>query len=105
VLFLRAGYAEDGGSLLEKSISAGLGYQPASERYENLLGIAVNWGEPNEGTFGSGLDDQWTMEMFYRIQVTKEIVITPDVQLLIDPALNPDKDMILVMGLRARIAF
>ncbi len=26
--FLRAGYAKDGGSLLQKSVSAGIGYQP-----------------------------------------------------------------------------
>jgi porin len=45
------------------------------------------------------------MEVYFRLQVTKELAITPDVQLLIDPALNPDEDSVWVYGLRARLAF
>lgn len=58
--FLRAGYADDGGSLLEASVSAGFGYH----RGKDLLGVGVNWGRPNESTFSPGLDDQLTV--FYR---------------------------------------
>jgi len=32
-------------------------------------------------------------------------MITTDLQLLINPALNPDQDSIWVFGLRARLAF
>ncbi len=105
--FVRAGFAEDGGSLLENSVSAGVGYRPKTVGTApgDLLGVAVNWGQPNETVFGSDLDDQYTAELFYRIQVTKEIAITPDVQLLFNPALNPDEDMITVFGLRTRMAF
>jgi porin len=45
------------------------------------------------------------MEVYYRLQVTREFAITPDVQLLIDPALNPEEDTIWVFGLRARLGF
>jgi porin len=38
--------------------------------------------QPNEAVFGSGLDDQYAIKAFYRLQVTKELTITPDVQLL-----------------------
>ncbi len=104
--FLRAGYASDAGSLLEKSVSAGLGYQPnpIGSSAGNLLGLGVNWGEPNDTVFGSGLDDQYSFELFYRLQITKELAITPDIQFLINPAQNPDEDNIWVFGLRARIA-
>ncbi len=104
--FLRAGYAKDGGSLLEKSVSAGVGYQPnpIGGTAGNLLGFGANWGEPNEAVFGSGLDDQYAFELFYRLQVTKELAITPDVQLLINPAINPEEDQIWIFGLRARLA-
>ena len=37
-------------------------------------------------------------------KVTDSIALTPDVQLLVDPALNPEKDTLWVVGLRARIA-
>ncbi|MGB5328114.1 MAG: carbohydrate porin, partial [Gammaproteobacteria bacterium] len=44
-------------------------------------------------------------EVYYRWQVAEEIAITPSVQLLIDPALNPEEDTLWVFGLRARFAF
>lgn len=105
--FLRAGYAEDGGNLMQSSVSAGIGYQPnpIGGAAGNLLGFGINWGQPNEAVFGSGLDDQYAIETFYRIQVTKELAIKPDVQFLINPALNPDEDNIWVFGLRTRLTF
>ena len=36
--------------------------------------------------------------------IAPQLAITPDVQLLINPALNPDEDQIWVFGLRARLA-
>ena len=65
-------------------------------------GVAVNWGRPNKDTFGPGLDDQWTFEVFYRWQVLRELAVTPSLQLLIDPALNPDESTIWMLGLRLR---
>jgi porin len=105
--FLRAGYAENGGSLLQKSVSAGVGYQPnpVGGAAGNLLGVGANWGQPNETVFGSDLDDQYAFELFYRLQVTKEIAITPDIQFLINPALNSDEDNIWIFGFRARLSF
>jgi porin len=69
-----------------------------------LLGFAFNWGRPNPTTFGSGLRDQYTFELFYRLQVAHELAITPDVQLLIHPALNQDVNVVWVFGLRMRLA-
>jgi porin len=105
--FARGGFAEDGGSLLEKSVSVGGGYAPNGIGLPGsgqLLGFGANWGQPNSSLFGTGLDDQYTMEMYYRLQVTREFAITPDVQLLIDPALNTEEDTIWVFGFRARLA-
>jgi porin len=105
--FLRGGYADDGGSLLRKSLSAGAGYQPNTDTDMpgDQLGFGVNWGEPNDALFGSGLDDQYAVELYYRWQVTKELSISPDIQLLFDPAFNPDEERIWVYGLRARLVF
>lgn len=108
LVFVRAGYADDGGSLLEKSVSIGGGYTPSG--LETLgqgsqLGFGLGWGEPNDALFGSGLDDQFTIETYYRLQVTRELAITPSIQMLIDPALNPEKSTLWVFGIRARVAF
>ena len=99
--FIRGGFANDGGTLLQKSLTAGLGYQPKAGGH--LLGVAIGWGEPNETTFSEGLDNQFTAEIFYRLQVSKHFEITPDLQYLINPALNPDESSIFVWGVRGRI--
>jgi porin len=59
-------------------LSAGIGYQAFSGR--ELPGVVVDWGRPNKDTFGPRLDDQWTLEVFYRWQVLREIAVTPSVQ-------------------------
>lgn len=100
--FLRAGYADDGGSLLEFSVSAGVAWQP---RKDDLCGIAANWGRPNKDSFGPGLDDQYGLEVFYRAQLTENFRLTPSVQLLADPALNPTEDLIAVFGMRGVLSF
>jgi len=101
--FLRGGYADDGGSLLQKSLSFGLGYQ--TEKFPGLLGAAFNWGEPNESTFAPGLDDQYAIEVFYRIPVGERVAVTADTQLIKDPALNPAESTIWMFNLRARFTF
>ncbi len=101
--FLRGGWAHEGGGAYEASVSTGFGYM--NEPGGNLLGVGVNWGRPNSETFPIDLDDQWTGEVFYRLQVTENLQITPGVQLLLDPALNPDKDFVALFGIRGRVTF
>jgi len=99
--FLRAGYAEDGGALWERSLGIGLGRYLSGRK--DLAGIGLNWSRPSETGVGPGLDDQYTIEAFYRLQLSQNFAITPDVQLLIDPALNPQEDRLWVLGLRGRL--
>ena len=80
------------------SVGIGVGYYFSESK--DLLDFGVNWGRPPD----SGLDDQYTAELFYRLQVSQNFAITPDVQWLINPALNPDEDQILIFGLRGRLA-
>ena len=101
--FVRAGYADDGGALWERSLSIGLGYHTRTN--SDLIGLGLNWGRPSKEAFGSGLDDQYTAEIFYRFQLFKILTITPDVQLLFNPALNPNEDMTAILGIRGRINF
>jgi porin len=106
LLFARGGFAEDGGSLLERSVSIGGGYAPngiGEVGSGHQLGFGANWGQPNDALFGTDLDDQYALEAYFRLQITKEIAIMPDVQLLINPALNPEGDTIWVFGLRGRL--
>lgn len=108
LLFARGGFAEDGGSLLERSVSIGGGYAPGDIKAPgagHMIGFGANWGQPNDELFGDDLDDQYTIETYWRVQVSKEFSITPNIQLLVDSANNPDEDTIWVYGLRARLSF
>lgn len=100
--FFRAGYAVDGGALYENSISTGLGYYMAGSR--DLLGVGLNWSKPSESSFGPGLSNQITTELFYRYQLSQNVALTPDLQYIIDPAWNTGVDSILILGLRMRLA-
>jgi porin len=64
---------------------------------------------PDQGfgaaTFGTASDDQYTLEADYRFQLCERLAITPDLQLVKNPPLNPAEDLIWVAGLRARLAF
>jgi porin len=100
--FVRAGYADGGGSVMQKSVSVGAGYQP--DPGGNVLGLGFNWGEVNEDTWGPGLSDQLTAELYFRWNLSPQFALTPDIQYLVDPALNPEEDSLWVLGLRARLA-
>ena len=89
--------------MLQRTFSAGVGYHSSDDI--SLLGFGFNWGQPNDDTFGPGLRDQYAMEMFARLQVMKNLQITPDIQLLINPANNPTAEQSWVFGLRARLVF
>jgi porin len=66
--------------------------------------MGLNWGEVNETSFASGLDDQVTFETFYRFQLTQQLAITASLEYISNPALNPDTDNLWVIGVRVRLA-
>lgn len=98
--FIRGGYAKDGGAFYSGSVSAGYAYNIAGP---NTLGVGLNWNRPNESTFGPGLDDQYSSEIFFKWQVTHHSELTPNIQLISNPAFNPTDNFTAVFGLRARV--
>jgi len=85
-------------------LSTGFGYHPAS-RSDDILGIGLSWARPSVETYGSALIDEYTAELYYRYQLTQLFSVTPDMQYLINHALNPDEENVLVIGLRGRLSF
>ena len=95
--FFRAGYSQDAGTLMEKSISAGFGYYGLGGEGNNL-GAAINWGQVK------GNDDQFTTEVFYIIKPLDYLEVTADLQYIANPALNTQDSSTLIYGLRLRLA-
>jgi len=100
--FARFAYTKDAGSFLQTALAVGVGYQPNPG--SNLLSAAYSWGKVNETTFGASYDAQHTFEVFYRIQLLSRMAVTPDLQLIINPALNNQQNSIFIYGIRGRIA-
>ncbi len=100
--FVRGGWSKDGGSLYESALAVGFGYKP-KDRHD-VLGVGLHWSRPNESTFLPGLDDQFTGEVFYKLQVVDKLAVTASVQVLGSPALNPDQNVIGVFGIRGRLS-
>ncbi|MDJ0974152.1 MAG: carbohydrate porin [Planctomycetota bacterium] len=96
--FFRAGWSTGGASLLRAHAAVGIGRY--FYRHGDLAAIGLSWGRP----FGDDVNDEYVSEIFYRFQVTKELAITPSLQLLVNPTNNPDEDVVGLFGLRIRLA-
>ncbi len=95
--FFRAGASKGTAALYDRSVSAGLGYYG---RNTDLAGLGLNWAEAR------GIDgDQFTLEAFYRFSISPGLQITPSLQYISNPLLNPGQDSITLFGLRTRIVF
>ena len=96
--FFRFGYADGDAALMQTTFSTGLGIQRENR---DVFGLGCSWGSPADGS----LRDQFTSEVFYRFQLTQFLAVTPDIQVIVDPALNPTTDVLGVFGVRLRAAF
>jgi porin len=97
--FARLGFSDGSAPIYNESFT--LGFIHKFLYRSDLVGIAGNWGSPPD----SSLRDQTTIETFWRFQFSQNFAITPSVQLLIDPALNPVDNEVWVWGVRARFSF
>jgi porin len=96
--FFRFGYSDGDAALMQTTFSTGIGLRRENN---DVAGIGVSWGKPADGT----LREQFTSEFFYRFQLTQFLAVTPDVQLIVDPAANPTTDVLALFGIRLRAAF
>ena len=97
--FLRVGHSDGGaGVAAEEAVSAGFEFNP---RRDQALSVGAGWAKPVAKTVGSNPRDEYVIETSYRFQLSQNFSLTPDLQLLIDPANNPAEDRVWVLGLRA----
>jgi len=97
--FVRFGQSDGGGGVAaEDAISAGV---EISRPRGEIWTIGAGWAKPSEETFGLGLDDETTLEMSYKFPISKNLSLLPDAQVIFNPANNPGKSSIWVIGLRA----
>ena len=97
--FFRWGFSEGDAAPARQQLTTGVMFNVP--RRSDQLGIGAWWQDLSHRY----LDDQSGLEVFYRWDVIPNLALTPSIQLLNDPALNPDLDRIILLGLRARLLF
>src|SRR5688572_1601132 len=85
---------------IEQVLSAQYISYVGGSRAKDVWGAGAGWGKPTDGD----LDDEFITELFYRLQLTRNMQITPDVQVIFSPSNAPDDDVLAVFGIRARFA-
>ena len=99
--YARYGYADTtlrGPTSVKHMANVGLVTDRIFGQANDRIGVGYTWSEPVDKT----LDDQGTIDAYYRVHVTPEIAISPTLQVIFDPVRNPDEDEIYVVGIRTR---
>jgi len=97
--FVRFGHSDGGaGVVAESAISAGVEIEHHSD---NVWTVGAGWAKPSRKTFGPGLDNETVLETSYTFQLSKKFSITPDVQVVFNPANDPSRSSVWIFGLRA----
>ncbi len=102
--YLRYGYSGGGGggpTVAKHMWNTGVAIDRVLGQSNDRIGIGFTWAKP----VSTALDDQGTLELYYRVQVTPVLAISPMLQVIINPARNQDEDLIFIGGIRGRIAF
>jgi carbohydrate-selective porin OprB len=102
VAFFRFGYGDEDVTPVKTFVSGGVAFEAPFGRADDLVAVGVAWSDPSPG---SGFRDETLLELFYRVELAKAISITPDLQLVFDPADNRGDDFVVVSGVRLLIKF
>jgi len=99
--FVRFGHSDGGGGVAaEAAVSAGVEIsRPRGEAWT----LGAGWARPSEETFGPGLDDEAVIETSYKFSISENFALLPDAQVIFNPASNPGKSSIWVVGIRTII--
>jgi porin len=67
--------------------------------FDQTISAGAAWSKPADET----LRDEYVIEASYIYQWSKNLSLTPDIQLIIDPADNPAESKVWVFGIRALV--
>lgn len=97
MLFGRAGWSDGNVQIYNKTATIGVGR--LIRQWSDVFGVGVNWGQLPDRS----LPDQWSTEIFYRMQLSQNLQLTPSLQYLKDPALNPEHSSVVIASIRLRL--
>ena len=99
--FFRFGVGDSDVTPVDRHISGGIAIEGPFGRAGDRFALGVGWSRPSDPNERA----ETFLEVQYRIQLTKTLELTPDLQLLFDPASNRTTDTIAVPGVRFTMIF
>lgn len=84
----------------EHQLTGGVGILEPFNRRGEMFGIGGGWARATNNGHNEGV-----LETFYRFQLTDAIQFSPDIQVIFNPAENPDDPCVFVAGMRLKIQF
>jgi porin len=99
--FFRFGAGDSDVTPVERTVSGGIAVEKPFGRPGDLFSLGVGWSRPSD----SDARDETFLEVQYRLQLTKTLELTPNLQFVLDPASNPDSDTIVIGGVRLTMPF
>ena len=99
--FLRISVSDSDIVDVDRFLSFGFGYQAPLGRPWDSIGVGFARGRPSD----SDKRTESLIEFYWRFRLNPFVAITPDLQIVFDPADNPAADRITVVGLRLQLDF
>ncbi|MCU0864196.1 MAG: carbohydrate porin [Planctomycetes bacterium] len=104
--FVGTGHADDTVSVCGSSFAAGLEWMGAlPSRDFDVLGLGLFHADMSDAQGAGTPDDETTIELFYKVQLTPSISLKPELQHVMNPGGFADVDDVLVGLLRLEVAF
>lgn len=100
-LFVRFSRSERQHRALQTILIAGVTIQGVAQWPQDTIGVGLVWGDPSD-VDPANTRDQYGLEVFWNMRITRRLELSPDLQLLLDPS-RGGSDFRAVAGLRLRI--
>lgn len=102
VALFRFGIGDDDVTAVERFVSGGLAFERPFGRKDDAVALGVAWSDPSPG---AGMRNETLLELYYRLSLSPSIALTPDLQIVLDPANNAVDDTVVVGGVRLHLSF
>jgi carbohydrate-selective porin OprB len=103
--FIQLGSSDQSYSEITKHIGAGLTLYGLGKANNDLAGIGLTYIETNPRLSFEYAGSETALEVFYKRQLSDKISLKPDLQIVLNPASEPNIEDAIVFTLRAEFAF
>ena len=105
--FFRFGFGDKDVTPVRLNVSGGVSIENPFGGKHHALGLGFSWAKPSRvfGENPTAVRSETLFEFFYRWRFTRSMFLSPDLQVILNPAENPGAEVSLVGGLRLMVEF